>query len=154
MTLPFRKGSGIMLLKKSDKVFIAKRIDFISYAWQMPQGGINEGESPEMAALRELEEETSIKSVELVAEAKKWLTYRFPPHLVDKLWHGQYAGQQQKWFLMRFLGTDDEINIQTAHPEFSDWKWADIDDLLEVVIDFKRDIYTAVIKEFRPYLAV
>jgi len=152
MTLPLRKGSGIMLLNKAGQVFIAKRIDFISLAWQMPQGGIDEGESPQAAALRELEEETSIKSVELIARAKEWHTYRFPPELVSKLWGGQYSGQQQMWFLMRFLGEDDEINLQTAHPEFNDWKWTSVDDLLEVVIDFKRDLYRAVIEEFKGFI--
>ena len=139
--LPLRSGVGIVLLNKDNKVFVAKRIDNPKNFWQMPQGGVDEGEDYLKAAFRELEEETSIKSVELIQELDGTLTYDLPDRLLGIIWKGKYKGQKQKWFLMRYLGTDKEINIKTNTPEFLEWKWIDIDMITEVVVDFKLNVY-------------
>lgn len=152
LSRPYRPGVGIMLLNPLNQVFIARRLDFPSGDWQMPQGGINEGETPEEAVLRELFEETSIKSVEILAESRQWRTYDLPDHLADKLWQGAYRGQKQKWFLARFTGEDSEINLETHIPEFCDWKWTSILDLPGLAVYFKRESYKDIIDEFLPYL--
>ncbi len=139
--LPFRKGVGIVLLNKENKVFVAKRIDNPANFWQMPQGGIDDGEDFLSAAFRELEEETSIKEVKLIKEINEILTYELPNHLLGIIWKGKYKGQKQKWFIMRYLGTDDEININTKKPEFLEWKWIDLEMITEVVVDFKLEVY-------------
>ncbi len=139
--LPLRNGVGIVVLNKQNKVFVAKRIDNPKNFWQMPQGGIDKGENFLKAAYRELEEETSIKSVELIKELDETITYLLPEHLLGIIWKGKYKGQKQKWFLMRFTGDEDEININTENPEFLDWKWIDIDQITEVVVDFKLHVY-------------
>ena len=139
--LPLRSGVGIIVLNKSDKVFVAKRIDNSKNFWQMPQGGVNEGENFLAAAYRELEEETSIKNVQLIKELDGLITYLLPDHLVGIIWKGKYKGQKQKWFLMRYLGKDDEINIQTKNPEFAEWKWVDLKQITELVVDFKLHVY-------------
>ena len=139
--LPLRSGVGIVVLNKSDKVFVAKRIDNPKNFWQMPQGGVDDGEDFLRAAYRELYEETSIKSVELIKELDGTITYELPDHLLGIIWKGKYKGQKQKWFLMRFFGEDREINIKTKNPEFLDWKWIDIDQMTEVVVDFKLHVY-------------
>ena len=139
--LPLRSGVGIIVLNKSDKVFVAKRIDNPKNFWQMPQGGVDEGEDYLKAAFRELEEETSIKSVKLLKELDGTTTYDLPDRLLGIVWKGKYKGQKQKWFLMRFVGKDGEINIKTKNPEFLDWKWIDIDQITEVVVDFKLHVY-------------
>ena len=139
--LPLRSGVGIVVLNKSDKVFVAKRIDNPKNFWQMPQGGVDDGEDFLRAAYRELYEETSIKSVELIKELDGTITYELPDHLLGIIWKGKYKGQKQKWFLMRFFGEDTEINIKTKNPEFLDWKWIDIDQMTEVVVDFKLHVY-------------
>ena len=139
--LPFRKGVGIVLLNKENKVFVAKRIDNPANFWQMPQGGIDDGEDFLSAAFRELEEETSIKEVKLIKEINEILTYELPDHLLGIIWKGKYKGQKQKWFIMRYLGTDDEININTKKPEFLEWKWIDLEMITEVVVDFKLEVY-------------
>ena len=139
--LPLRKGVGIILLNKENKVFVAKRIDNPANFWQMPQGGIDDGEDYLSAAFRELEEETSIKEVELIKEIDETLTYELPKHLLGIIWKGKYKGQKQKWFIMRYLGTDDKININTKKPEFLEWKWIDLDMITEVVVDFKLEVY-------------
>ena len=142
--LPLRNGVGIVVLNKQNKVFVAKRIDNPKNFWQMPQGGVDEGEDFLNAAYRELEEETSIKKVNLIQELEGTITYELPDHLLGIIWKGKYRGQKQKWFLMRFNGEDNEINIKTKNPEFLDWKWIEIDQLTEVVVDFKLHVYKEV----------
>ena len=139
--LPLRSGVGIVVLNKQNKVFVAKRIDNPKNFWQMPQGGVDKGEDFLTAAYRELEEETSIKKVKLIKEIDGTLTYELPDHLLGIIWKGKYKGQVQKWFLMRFLGNDEEINIKTNNPEFLEWKWIDLNLLTEVVVDFKLHVY-------------
>ena len=147
--LPLRSGVGIVLLNKQNKVFVAKRIDNPKNFWQMPQGGVDEGEDNLKAAFRELEEETSIKSVELIKELDGTLTYDLPDRLLGIIWKGKYKGQKQKWFLMKFLGPDSEININQKHPEFNEWKWVDLDELPRLIVPFKKKLYESIIEEFR-----
>ena len=139
--LPLRSGVGIVILNKENKIFVAKRIDNPKNFWQMPQGGVDKDEDFLSAAYRELEEETSIKDVELIREIDEILTYELPKHLLGIIWKGKYKGQKQKWFIMRYLGTDDKININTKKPEFLEWKWIDLDMITEVVVDFKLEVY-------------
>ena len=139
--LPLRSGVGIIVLNKNNKVFVAKRIDNPKNFWQMPQGGVDEGEDFLKAAYRELEEETSIKNVELIKELEGTITYELPDRLLGIIWKGRYRGQKQKWFLMRFRGEEEEINIKTKDPEFLDWKWIELDQITEVVVDFKLHVY-------------
>ena len=139
--LPLRSGVGIIVLNKNNKVFVAKRIDNPKNFWQMPQGGVDEGEDFLKAAYRELEEETSIKNVELIKELEGTITYELPDYLLGIIWKGRYRGQKQKWFLMRFRGEEEEINIKTKDPEFLDWKWIELDQITEVVVDFKLHVY-------------
>ena len=139
--LPLRRGVGIVILNKENKIFVAKRIDNPKNFWQMPQGGVDKDEDFLSAAYRELEEETSIKDVELIKEIDEILTYELPKHLLGIIWKGKYKGQKQKWFIMRYLGTDDKININTKKPEFLEWKWIDLDMITEVVVDFKLEVY-------------
>ena len=139
--LPLRSGVGIMLLNKQNKVFVARRIDNPKNFWQMPQGGVDKGEDFLSAAFRELEEETSIKDVELITEIEGTTIYELPKNLLGIIWKGKYKGQRQKWFLMRYLGNDNEINIKTKKPEFLDWKWIDVDKITDVVVDFKLNVY-------------
>ena len=142
--LPLRSGVGIVVLNRKNKVFVAKRIDNQKNFWQMPQGGVDDGEDFLAAAYRELEEETSIKNVELISEFDDFLTYYLPDRLLGIIWKGKYKGQKQKWFLMRFVGMDNEINIKTKHPEFLEWKWVDLDEITDLVIDFKLHVYKEV----------
>ena len=142
--LPLRSGVGIVVLNHENKVFVAKRIDNPKDFWQMPQGGVNFGEDFLKAAYRELEEETSIKSVKLIKELDGMITYELPERLLGIIWKGKYRGQKQKWFLMRFTGEDKEIDINTHHPEFLDWKWIELDQLTKVVVDFKLHVYKEV----------
>jgi len=153
-TLPYRPGAGVMLLNREGKVFVAQRIDSTLEAWQMPQGGLDPGENPEDGALRELEEETGISrdKVEIIAVAPAPLTYDLPPDLVGKLWKGRWRGQQQHWYLARFLGEDGDVNIATAEPEFRAWRWADPDELPKLIVPFKRELYEAVLAAFRGWL--
>jgi len=139
--LPLRNGVGIVVLNSKNKVFVAKRIDNPKNFWQMPQGGVDKGEDFLTAAYRELEEETSIKKVELIKELDGFLTYELPDHLLGIIWKGKYKGQRQKWFLMRYLGEDQEINIKTDKPEFFEWKWIELDEITDVVVKFKLDVY-------------
>ena len=147
--LPLRNGVGIIVLNKDNKIFVAKRIDNPKNFWQMPQGGVDEGEDFLSAAFRELEEETSIKKVKLIKEIDEETTYLLPKHLLGIIWKGKYKGQKQKWFLMKYLGKDSEININTKKPEFLDWKWIDIDHITDVVVDFKLEVYKIIQKKIR-----
>ena len=147
--LPLRSGVGIVVLNHENKVFVAKRIDNPKDFWQMPQGGVDAGENFLKAAYRELEEETSIKSVELIKELDGMITYELPDSLLGIIWKGKYRGQKQKWFLMRFNGDDKEININTHHPEFLDWKWIELNQLTKVVVDFKLHVYKEISEKVR-----
>ncbi len=135
--LPLRRGVGIVVLNKDNKIFVAKRIDNPKNFWQMPQGGVDTNENYLIAAYRELEEETSIKNVKLIQELEGLIDYELPPHLLGIIWKGKYRGQRQKWFVMKFLGDDKEINIKTKNPEFLEWKWIDLEKVTDVVVDFK-----------------
>ena len=139
--LPLRNGVGIVLLNKENKVFVARRIDNPKNFWQMPQGGVDKGENFLAAAFRELEEETNIKSVSLIKEIDGITTYELPDHLLGIIWKGKYKGQKQKWFLMKFIGDEKEIDINTKNPEFLDWKWIDLNQITEVVVNFKLHVY-------------
>ena len=142
--LPLRKGVGIIILNKNNKVFVAKRIDNSKNFWQMPQGGVDEGEDFLTAAYRELKEETSISIVELIEEIEGITTYELPENLLGIIWKGKYKGQKQKWFYMRYLGTDEDINIKTKNPEFLEWKWIELSKLTDVVVSFKFDVYKKI----------
>ena len=145
--LPLRSGVGIVVLNEKNQVFLAKRIDNPKNFWQMPQGGVDKGEKYYNAALRELKEETSIKTVSLIKEIDGLTTYLLPNHLVGIIWKGKYKGQRQKWFILRFNGDEKEINIKTKHPEFLDWKWVNIDDLTNEIVNFKVHVYKQIQKE-------
>ena len=150
--LPLRIGVGIALLNHENKIFVGKRIDNPTNSWQMPQGGVDKNEDFLQAAKRELEEETSVKTIEVIKELNEWLTYDLPKNLLGKLWKGKYRGQKQKWFIMKFLGENDEINIKTKNAEFKEWKWIDINQLLNVVVNFKLDVYKSIVKELNVLL--
>ena len=150
--LPLRSGVGIVVLNKDNKVFVAKRIDNPKNFWQMPQGGVDDGEDFLAAAHRELEEETSIKNVELISELDGFITYNLPDRLLGVIWKGKYKGQIQKWFLMRYLGNDKEINIKTKKPEFLDWKWVDLKEITKLVVEFKLHVYQEVQKKVEKLL--
>jgi putative (di)nucleoside polyphosphate hydrolase len=150
----YRRGVGVMLLNGEGKVWVGARIDNPDDAWQMPQGGIDEGEDPWTTALRELEEETGIAPhlVERVAECSERLRYDLPEEWRPRLWGGKWAGQEQDWFLCRFLGSDSDVDIATPHPEFRDWKWVEPELLPELIVPFKRDLYCRVLREFSEFL--
>jgi putative (di)nucleoside polyphosphate hydrolase len=141
-----------MLLNHVGMVFVGKRIDNVTEAWQMPQGGIDEGEDAITACMRELGEETGTQKAELIAEHPDWLNYDIPQPLSDRLWQGTYRGQKQKWMLLRFTGTDADINIQTEEPEFIEWRWAAPDQLIDLAVPFKRDVYASVLSVFSPLI--
>ncbi|MBY0355855.1 MAG: RNA pyrophosphohydrolase [Rickettsiales bacterium] len=152
LSLPYRMGVGLMLLNEHQQVFVGRRIDQRSEAWQMPQGGIDAGEDPRTAVFREMEEEIGTAQAEILAESDGWLDYDLPVHLVPELWGGKYRGQKQKWYLMRFLGRDADINLQTAHPEFFEWQWANPQQLPQLIVPFKRELYQRILNEFARYL--
>ena len=153
--LPYRPCAGVVLVNDQGLVFAGRRIDNPGHAWQMPQGGIDKGETPRQAALRELVEETGVSPdrVEIVAETPGWVTYDLPPELLGKVWKGKFGGQRQKWVLLRFRGRDEDIRIDTDHPEFDAWQWMRADDLVAGIVPFKRDVYAQVIDAFRAHLA-
>ncbi len=150
--LPLRSGVGIVVLNKENKVFIARRIDNPKNYWQMPQGGVDHDEDYLVAAYRELREETGIQNVELIKELDDFTTYKLPTNLLGIIWKGKYKGQKQKWFVMRFLGNDDEINIKTKRPEFLDWKWIELDKITDLVVKFKLDVYKEIKKKVKDIL--
>ena len=145
--LPLRNGVGIVVLNDENKIFVAKRIDNPSKYWQMPQGGIDDGEDYYEAALRELKEETSIKNVELIKEINGFTAYYLPENLLGIIWKGKYKGQIQKWFIVKFIGNDEEININTKYPEFLDWKWEELSKITDTVVEFKLHVYQEIQKE-------
>ena len=154
--LPYRPCAGIMLKNPQGLIFVGQRLDgsgVSSQAWQMPQGGVDDGEDPETAALRELGEETGIAPhhVDIIARSAGEHLYDLPPELLGRIWKGQYRGQRQIWFLMNFLGRDEDVNIATAHQEFRDWRWAHVDELVDLIVPFKRELYSNVLKEFAPH---
>ena len=152
--LPHRPNVGVMLMNAEGQVWVGQRKDSEVPAWQMPQGGVDKGESPREAALRELEEEIGVppSMVEVAAETADWLTYDLPVEIAGRIWGGKYKGQKQKWFLLRFLGTDADVNIETAHPEFSEWCWLAPDAVVDNIVPFKREVYAAVLAEFAEHL--
>lgn len=152
--LPYRPCVGVVMINRHGLIFAGQRLDSTAPAWQMPQGGIDKGEAPEIAALRELWEETGVTAdlVEPLAQTSDWLTYDLPPELLGKVWRGKYRGQKQKWFLFRFLGADSQIRIDTEHPEFSRWRWIGAQEMLDAIVPFKRAVYDQVVAAFRPHL--
>ena len=144
----YRPGVGIMLLDTRNRVFVARRIDIAVENWQMPQGGIDEGETPRQAALRELKEEIGTDKADILAESRRWLRYDVPREVSRNLWGGRYRGQIQKWFALRFTGLDQDVNLATAHPEFDAWRWIETAELPELIVPFKRQLYLDVLAEF------
>ena len=149
---PYRKCVGLVIINNNNKIFVGKRIDSNLNAWQMPQGGIELGEDPLIAGLREMEEEIGTKNVEYLDEINSWLNYDIPLNLSKKLWNGKYRGQTQKWLAYRFLGKNDEINIKTKNPEFIDWKWVFPDELPHVIVDFKKKMYEELLKDIKRFI--
>ena len=147
--LPLRSGVGIVVLNQKNKIFVAKRIDNPKNFWQMPQGGIDKGEDFLSAAYRELKEETNITNVELIKELDGFTTYELPDHLLGIIWKGKFKGQKQKWFIMRFLGEDSEINLKTKYPEFLEWKWINFENITDKVVEFKLHVYEKIKKELK-----
>lgn len=148
----YRTGVGIMIINKNKKIFVGKRIDNNSDSWQMPQGGIDVGEDEDKAMVRELKEETGIEQIKLINRSSGYFYYNLPYRLQKKFWGGKYLGQKQRWYLVEFLGNDDEININSDNAEFSDWKWVDCKELIKVIVPFKKQLYVDVVEEFRGFL--
>ena len=147
--LPLRTGVGIIVLNKQNKIFVGKRKDNPGDKWQMPQGGVNEGEDYITAMKRELSEETSISSIKILKELEKIYQYELPENLIGIIWRGKYRGQKQKWFIVKFIGKEEEININTKHPEFIEWRWLNIDELPNVIVDFKKKVYDDLVLQIK-----
>lgn len=150
---PYRKGVGLVLFNAAGLVFTARRIDTREIAWQFPQGGIDDGEDPATAAMRELEEEIGTAKADIIGESRGWISYDLPADLADKVWHGRFRGQSQKWFALRFLGDESDIDIATEHPEFSEWRWMRLEAVPPLIVPFKRALYDQVAAEFAPLAA-
>jgi putative (di)nucleoside polyphosphate hydrolase len=149
---PYRPGVGMLLVNDDDFVFVGRRIDQTAEAWQMPQGGIDEGEDARTAALRELEEEIGTAKAEIVAESRDWIYYDLPPDIADKVWKGRFRGQKQKWFLLRFRGLDSDIRLDAHHQEFNAWRWVPLEQVPALIVPFKQVLYRQVVQEFAPLL--
>ena len=147
--LPLRIGVGIIVLNKQNKIFVGKRKDNPIDKWQMPQGGVNEGEELIQAMKRELKEETGIKNIRILKEINGWSEYELPANLLGKIWRGKYRGQKQKWFIVRFIGKDNEINLNTGRPEFIEWQWIDVERLTGVIVDFKKKVYQELLPKIK-----
>ena len=150
--LPMRQGVGVIVLNKNNEVFVAKRKDNPVDKWQMPQGGIDLNETPFEAMIRELAEETCIKNIKVLKEIEKSLEYELPPNLLGKIWKGKFRGQKQKWYIVKFLGNDEEINLNTKHPEFIEWKWINYNLLTDVIVDFKKEVYKKLKIELKNFI--
>ena len=150
--LPLRLGVGIIVLNKENKVFVGKRRDNPTNKWQMPQGGVDRGENLVNAMKRELKEETSIRSIKILKELEGWTEYELPDYLLGKIWRGKYRGQKQKWFIVKFLGKDEEINLKTTHPEFIEWQWLDIENLPSVIVHFKKKVYEKLLPVIKSFI--
>tara|TARA_Y100001949_G_scaffold89176_1_gene75329 strand:+ start:301 stop:771 length:471 start_codon:yes stop_codon:yes gene_type:complete len=151
--LPLRIGVGAVLLNKNNQVFVGKRRDNPVNKWQMPQGGVDNNEKLVDALKRELYEETSVKSYEIIHELDRWLTYELPENLLGKIWRGKYRGQKQRWFILRFSGEENEINVNTKKPEFLEWKWVEIESLPNIIVDFKKKVYEELLVEIRKIIS-
>ena len=150
--LPLRKGVGVIVLNKNNLVFVGKRKDNPINKWQMPQGGVNKNEDLVVAMKRELNEETSIKNIKILKELDEWFEYELPQNLLGIIWKGKYRGQKQKWFVVRFIGQENEINLKTKHPEFIEWKWIKMEELPKVIVDFKKDVYIKLLIELKKFI--
>ena len=150
--LPLRIGVGAIVLNNENKIFVGKRLDNPIDKWQMPQGGVDKGENFITAMKRELKEETSIQNIKILKQIDKWFEYELPKNLLGIIWKGKFRGQKQKWFIVRFTGKENEINLKTKHPEFIEWKWIEIDELTKVIVDFKRDVYNKLVLELKKFI--
>jgi len=151
-SLPLRIGVGAIVINKENKIFVGKRKDHPNNNWQMPQGGVNDGENLLSALRRELEEETSIKSIKILKELDDWTEYELPNYLLGKIWKGKYRGQKQKWFILKFTGADDEINLKTGSPEFIEWKWVNPESLPKIIVNFKKKLYEKLLLKIKPFI--
>ena len=152
LKLPMRDGVGVIILNKKNEVFVGKRKDNPIDKWQMPQGGVDKGENLISAMKRELMEETSIKNIKILKKIDKWFEYELPKDLLGIIWKGKFRGQKQKWFIVRFIGNESEINLKTKHPEFIEWKWLEMNDLPKVIVDFKKDVYKKLVVELKKFI--
>ena len=150
--LPLRIGVGAIVLNNKNKIFVGKRADIPVNKWQMPQGGVNKGENLITAMKRELMEETSIQNIKVLKKIDKWFEYELPKDLLGIIWKGKFRGQKQRWFIVRFIGNESEINLKTKHPEFIEWKWIEIDELINVIVDFKKDVYKKLVIELKEFI--
>ena len=150
--LPLRIGVGAIVLNSENKIFVGKRADNPVDKWQMPQGGVDKGENFISAMRRELKEETSIQNIKILKQIDQWFEYELPKNLLGIIWKGKFRGQKQKWFVVRFVGNESEINLKTKHPEFIEWKWIKLDDLTKVIVDFKKDVYKKLVVELKKFI--